>query len=117
MREKSEAERVVSQAVRDAGRRRDRLWLQVLLSAIGAVVMSVGALAAVSKRYYGEPSRYGVQSVTIEGEPAVLIGAALVALGMALWCVWIPRPRWAGTAAALCAMGAALLLQRGLYAG
>lgn len=117
MREKNEAGSAVSQAVREAGRRRDRLWLQVLLSAIGAVVMGLGGLAMATRRYYGEPNRYGIRAVAVEGDPAVWIGAALVALGLALWCFWIPRPRWAGTAAALCAAGSALLVLRGLYAG
>jgi len=79
---------------------------------MSVVISGLGALAVVTRYYYGRSSRWGTE-VTLYDGPAVWAGIGLIAIGL------IPMGLWFGSArkAAAWMVGCALLLVATLVLG
>lgn len=90
----------------------DRLLARVLATLIALVFTGLGVMAIVTGHYDGRSSRWGSE-VALDGEPALLMGLALAAMGLFPLGIWFRTRRQALIWVLLCfAVSAAAFLVR-----
>lgn len=80
-------------------------WLS---TAIASSLIGLGSWALVGQHYFGRTSKFGGAEVSLDGEPAVLMGLLYISLGLLPLAIWFRTPRaaaWWGTACAVAVFG------------
>lgn len=86
------------------------------LTAIVALVMiGLGLWSIAGQHYFGRTTKYGGAEISLDGQPATLIGLLYISLGALPLALWFRTPRAAVWWASACAAAFFALLAALLY--
>ncbi len=73
-------------------------WLAVGMSAF---ILAYGSFIIATQHYYGRNNRYGGAEVSADGWQAIIMGVAIIVIGLTPMCLWMKSGKaagfWAGT--------------------
>ena len=87
-------------------------WIALL---IALVMIGLGLWSIASQHYFGSTTKYGGVEVSLDGQPAVLMGLLYISLGLIPLAVWFRTPRAAAWWGSVCALAFFALLAALLY--
>ena len=74
-----------------------------LTSFIALVMIGLGLWSIASQHYFGRTTKFGGAEVSLDGQPAVLMGLLYISLGVLPLALWFRTPRAAAWWASVCA--------------
>ena len=95
--------------------RPDLHFLRWLISLIALVMIGLGLWSIASQHYFGRTTKYGGAEVSLDGQPAVLMGLLYISLGLLPLAMWFRTPRAAAWWGSVCALAFFALLAAILY--
>ena len=95
--------------------RPDLRLVRWLTSFIAVVMVGLGLWSIASQHYFGHTTKFGGADVSLDGQPAVLMGLLYISLGVLPLALWFPTPQAAAWWASVCAVAFFALLAAVLY--
>lgn len=86
-----------------------------LTSLIASVMVGLGLWSIASQHYFGRTTKLGGAEVSLNGQPAVLMGLLYISLGLLPLSLWFRTARTAAWWASLCAVAFLVSLAAVLY--
>ena len=86
-----------------------------LTSFIALVMIGLGLWSIASQHYFGRTTKFGGAEVSLDGQPAVLMGLLYISLGVLPLAVWFRTLREAAWWASVCTVAFFALLAALLY--
>jgi hypothetical protein len=103
-------------ATQSKNSRRSHLRLvRWLTSLIALVMIGLGRWSIATQHYFGRTTKFGGAEVSLDGQPATLIGLLYILLGVLPLALWFRTPRAAVWCASVCAVAFLALLAAVLY--
>ena len=87
-------------------------WLASLIS---VVMIGIGLWSIGAEHYFGRTSKLGGAEISVDGQPATVIGLLYILLGVLPLALWLRTPRAALWCASICAALFLALLATFLY--
>lgn len=87
-------------------------WLSSL---IAFAMIGLGLWSIASQHYFGRTTKFGGAEVSLDGQPAVLMGLLYILLGALPLAFWFRTPRAAARWASVCVLAFLALLAVVLY--
>ena len=72
-----------------------------LAAGMTAFMFAYGTFIIATQHYYGRTNKYGGAEVSVDGCQAVIVGVAIIVIGLTPMCLWMKSGKaagfWAGT--------------------
>jgi hypothetical protein len=89
--------------------------LRWVSSLIASAMIGLGLWSIATQHYFGRTTKFGGADVSLDGQPAVLMGLLFISLGALPLAFWFRTPSTAARWAAVCALAFLALLAAVLY--
>ena len=87
-------------------------WMTLLMA---LTMIGLGVWSIVSQHYFGRTTKLGGAEVSLDGQPAALMGLLYISVGLIPLAAWFDSPRAAGWWGSVCALAFFALLAAILY--
>ena len=72
-----------------------------LAAGMSAFMLAYGTFIIATQHYYGRTNKYGGAEVSADGWQAIIVGVAIIMIGLTPMCLWMKSGKvagfWAGT--------------------